>query len=320
MTLKSVNVLAIMGKLCGPIVKVLLKLLKATKVLKFGLAGASVIAYSYMFTWQFALIILGFLFVHEYGHIWAMKRCGLKTKGIYFIPFLGAAAVSDSEFPTYKSEVFIALMGPLVGLLPALVFSWIYWTTKINFFGGAALWMFTVTAFNLLPIMPLDGGRVFRCVALSITSWGGIALYAVGIVILCFLIKHIGLGLVLFCMIIGGIEVVLEFINMFLKKKRESQAVEEVTNRIINEHSHKLDDFSIAIFSQKNPRQFVRKTLIEGVEEEKKKRLKLKLPLSPKLIAGSFTGMGLIALCSIVFVYIFNSIPGAEMALKLLEK
>jgi hypothetical protein len=50
MTLKGVNVLAVLGKIGGPVLKVLAKVAKATKVVKVGLAGASVIAYSYMFT------------------------------------------------------------------------------------------------------------------------------------------------------------------------------------------------------------------------------------------------------------------------------
>ena len=43
------------------------------------LAGLSFAAYVSMFTWKFALLILGSLAFHELGHIWAMRKCGMKT-------------------------------------------------------------------------------------------------------------------------------------------------------------------------------------------------------------------------------------------------
>jgi Zn-dependent protease len=323
MTLKGANVLVILGKLGGPLLKVFLKALKATKVVKVGLVGASMIAYSYMFTWQFALIILGFLFIHEYGHIWAMKRCSVKTKGIYFIPFLGAAAVSDAEFPTYQSEVFIALMGPLVGLIPAFFFSIVFMITHINFFGGAALWMFTVTAFSLLPVMPLDGGRVFRCVALSISSWGGMAIYAGGIVLLCFLSKYIGLGLVLFCMIIGGIGVIGEYIGAKQARKKMLKDINKIAESYVKTRGRypeigksikKQEEIRVDVFSQKDPEEYVRGILITL------SKAKMKIPMKGKAIFASFAGFSTIAVLSIKLVFIFKSIPGAELALNLLTK
>ncbi len=70
-----------------------LKLLKSAKAVKVALAGASFASYSYLTDWKFAIIILISLVFHEYGHLKAMKKFGLKTKGIYLIPFVGGAAV-----------------------------------------------------------------------------------------------------------------------------------------------------------------------------------------------------------------------------------
>src|SRR5258708_9184699 len=95
-----------MAKLTAPI----RKFIKGGKIV---LAAASAAAYSLIFTWQFALVILGMLVVHEYGHLVMMKRARMKTKGIYLIPFLGAAAVADSAFTDRRSEAVIALPVPI---------------------------------------------------------------------------------------------------------------------------------------------------------------------------------------------------------------
>jgi putative peptide zinc metalloprotease protein len=64
-----------------------LKLLKTVKVFKLALAAATVATYSVMFTFEFALALVGGLVFHEYGHLKAMKRFDIPTKGMYLIPF-----------------------------------------------------------------------------------------------------------------------------------------------------------------------------------------------------------------------------------------
>lgn len=65
---KFINLLFVFLKVIGKIGSV------STKVIKVVLLGTSFAAYSYLFSWQFALIILVQLIIHEYGHIWAMKK------------------------------------------------------------------------------------------------------------------------------------------------------------------------------------------------------------------------------------------------------
>ena len=59
-----------------------LKLFKSAKVVKVLFAAGSLAAYSWLFSLQFAIALILCLVFHEYGHIRAMKRFGLKTKGI----------------------------------------------------------------------------------------------------------------------------------------------------------------------------------------------------------------------------------------------
>ena len=80
------------------------KLLKSAKMIKVLLAGASLAAYSWFFSMQFALSLLACLVFHEYGHIRAMKYFSMQIKGIYLIPFVGGLAVTDEKINTSVTD------------------------------------------------------------------------------------------------------------------------------------------------------------------------------------------------------------------------
>jgi Zn-dependent protease len=202
---------ALAGKFGAKVVPVLAKLAKGLKVGKVGLAGASLASYAYMFTWEFAAMIMFMLFVHESGHIWAMKRCGVKTKGIYFLPFVGGAAVADDEFPSRGAEVFIAIMGPIWGFALALLTGLVYIVTENPLFAAAAGWMAMVNLFNLLPINPLDGGRIMKSIAYSVHSRVGLVFLVLGLIGSGFLAFKVGFGLFVFLLIVGGLELAFEY-------------------------------------------------------------------------------------------------------------
>ncbi|MDF5388005.1 site-2 protease family protein, partial [Vibrio parahaemolyticus] len=104
-----------------------MKALKSAKVIKVALASASLAAYSWLFSIEFALALIACLVFHEYGHIRAMKYFGMKTKGIYLIPFLGGLALSDEKINTRWQDVVISIMGPFFGLVLSIVFTLLYW-------------------------------------------------------------------------------------------------------------------------------------------------------------------------------------------------
>ena len=55
---------------------------------KLGLAMATFAFLLFIFgSWKFALLLMAAIFVHEYGHIYTMKRLGMKTQGFYFFFF-----------------------------------------------------------------------------------------------------------------------------------------------------------------------------------------------------------------------------------------
>ena len=129
----------------GPkLLAILAKCAKGLKLGKLGMAGATAASYSYLYSWKFALLIMGMLFIHESGHIWAMKRHGMRTKGIYFLPFLGAAAVADEAFPSRRAETVIAMMGPLWGLLLCFATAIAYVQTENPLYAAVTTWMAVV--------------------------------------------------------------------------------------------------------------------------------------------------------------------------------
>lgn len=208
-----------------------LKFLKSAKVVKVGLAASSVAAYTVLLTWQFAVILIAMLFIHESGHIWAMKKCGMKTKGIYFIPLFGAAAVGEGEFPSRESEVFIALMGPLWGLMFSAGLGAMYFISGDAIFAAGAGWMAMINLFNLIPINPLDGGRVFKSIAFSLTSWMGFAFMIFGAIACVFLAYKLSIGLFSFLLMIS----IMEFMSEFLMYRSTLKRGRKIRQGLISE-------------------------------------------------------------------------------------
>jgi Zn-dependent protease len=166
--------------LIGALVKGGFVVVKAGKLL---LALASFAAYAFLFTWQFAVIILGMLVIHEGGHLRCMKHYGMKTRGIYLIPLVGAAAVAEDNFPSRRAEATIALAGPLTGAVLAAGTGLLYFATRNGAFAAAAAWMALINLFNLLPVVPLDGGRVVKSITCSIGSRTGLAAIIAGMLL-----------------------------------------------------------------------------------------------------------------------------------------
>lgn len=183
------------------------KLLKTVQVIKVALLAASVAVYSVMFTVEFALALIGVLVFHEYGHLRAMKKCGLPTKGMYLIPFVGGLAVGDMP-KTRWQDVYISMMGPVFGLLMTLVFYIFYFVTESHFAGLVASTSALLNLFNLIPVYPLDGGRVIKSLVFSGRNY--LALTALlGISAVCFVLAwKMGFYFITFFIVIGVIDIV----------------------------------------------------------------------------------------------------------------
>ena len=163
-------------------------------VLKFkGLAttfittGLSVVVYAQLFGWWvFALGFTLLLLIHETGHLVTARAMGLKTGLPIMIPGLGALVNIKQPPRTVAQEAQIGISGPLVGTVVAVLcyLGYValpdpYWS---HLLGGLAYFGFLINLFNLIPVTPLDGGRV-----LSILSkWFNVAGLAIALALLFF--------------------------------------------------------------------------------------------------------------------------------------
>jgi Zn-dependent protease len=149
--------------------------------------------------------------IHEYGHIRAMKYFGLKTKGIYLIPFMGGLALSDDKINTRWQDVVISIMGPTFGLILSLILLVAYWITGNIFFAGLANFNALLNLINLLPILPLDGGHILKSVGFSVNGKFGLVAMIAGSVLGILGCYAMGLSFMAFFLLIGSMEIVFEW-------------------------------------------------------------------------------------------------------------
>ncbi len=125
----------------------------------------SVGAYALLWGPAFGAGFVALLFVHEMGHFVQMQREGVKPGWMLFIPFLGAALGARSLGGSALAEARVGLAGPVLGTLACVA------VALVGALGGGDFWYalaftgFLLNLFNLLPIVPLDGGRAMAAMA-----------------------------------------------------------------------------------------------------------------------------------------------------------
>jgi Zn-dependent protease len=176
----------------------------AVAIFKFKFIGTalsglvSIAAYALLWSWWFAVGLVVLLFIHEMGHVLEARRQGLPTSAPMFIPFLGALITMKQLPDDAWREARVALAGPIVGTLGACAFWAIGAATQRDFFTAMAYVGFFLNLFNLLPIVPLDGGRAVG--ALHPAFW------LLGLVGLAGLLVIAPNPILIVILIIGGME------------------------------------------------------------------------------------------------------------------
>lgn len=142
----------------------LIKLLPALKFGKLLTTGGtmllSLIVYAQIFGWRYAAGFLALLFVHEMGHYVAMRQRGLDTSAPVFIPFVGAFIAMRSQPHDAETEAYVALAGPLAGTIAAFAAYFYAQSIDSRLWYAIAYSGFFLNFFNLIPLSPLDGGRI----------------------------------------------------------------------------------------------------------------------------------------------------------------
>lgn len=191
------------------------------KLSKFGLAGLSLASFTALYNWKFALLIMIAVGFHESGHVWAMKKAGIKTKGFYFIPFVGGAAVAEEQYTSYKQNVWVAIMGPAWGGLLAIATGIGYLITKNPLFAASAAWMAAFNLFNLLPITPLDGGQIMRAITFSINQKVGLVFLTLSFLASIAIMVTLHVWLWALFLVVGGLELGFEVYTRYKAKTED---------------------------------------------------------------------------------------------------
>src|SRR5436190_714030 len=158
----------------------------------------SVAAYSLIWGWKFAAGFVVLLLVHEMGHVIQLRREGVPASAPLFIPFLGAAVGMKRMPDDAAAEARVGLAGPVLGSIGALGAVAVWQATGSDLFRALAFIAFFLNLFNLLPVLPLDGGRAMS----ALTPWMWLVGYAALIAVAIFFPNPI----VLIILVFGGIE------------------------------------------------------------------------------------------------------------------
>jgi Zn-dependent protease len=150
--------------------KSVLLLLPKLKILSTsGTMLVSVAAYALIWGWKFAFGFVALLFIHEMGNVIQLRREGIKASAPLFIPFLGAFVGMKQLPENAAAEARVGLAGPVLGSIGCLIPLALFEATGNDFWKALAFTGFFLNLFNLLPVLPLDGGRAMA--ALSPWMW-----------------------------------------------------------------------------------------------------------------------------------------------------
>jgi Zn-dependent protease len=195
-------------KLWAPLAAVGLALLKfkgallaVFKLKIFATSGTmlvSVAAYALFWGWKFALGFVLLLLVHELGHVLELRRQGVPATAPLFIPFLGAVVGMKQMPKDAWREAQVALAGPILGSLGAAAVWGLGEAVDSELLVALAYVGFLLNLFNLLPVVPLDGGRAIAAIHP--------AFWAVGLVALVVLTIVAPNPIMLIVLVLGGLE------------------------------------------------------------------------------------------------------------------
>src|SRR5262249_29351025 len=153
---------ATMQKLLAPLAATAAFLAKFGAVLlKFKFLFSMVVSagfYVWLGGWWFGIGLIALLFLHEMGHVLEARRQGLPVSVPVFIPFMGALITMKQMPHNAWREARLAIAGPLLGSAGALALYLAGVAYDSRPLKALAFLGFLINLFNLLPVIPLDGG------------------------------------------------------------------------------------------------------------------------------------------------------------------
>jgi Zn-dependent protease len=164
-------------------IKILMLLLTAAKLGKVltvvGTMAISVVAYSFVFGWAYSVGFVLLIFVHEMGHFVAARQKGLNVGAPTFIPFVGAWIALKETPMNVETEAYVGFAGPFVGTVGALACYFLARAYDSQLLLALSYSGFFLNLFNLIPLSPLDGGRITAILSPRVWLFGAPILVAV---------------------------------------------------------------------------------------------------------------------------------------------
>jgi Zn-dependent protease len=125
---------------------------------------------------EFAVGFVLLIFIHEMGHALVLYMKGIKSSAPIFIPFIGAFITMKDLPKDVEMEAQVGMGGPLIGTIGAIGMFGLYYFTHHEMFLFLAFFGFVLNLFNLMPISPMDGGRIAAAISTKIWIFGLIML------------------------------------------------------------------------------------------------------------------------------------------------
>jgi len=116
---------------------------------------------------RLVFILLFVLLIHEMGHFIAMKHFGYKNVNMFFVPLFGAFVSGENDEATEKETVITVLAGPVPGIFLGLIFLYLEKSLGLHQLKMLPEILLSLNILNLLPIIPLDGGRLIEAMFIS---------------------------------------------------------------------------------------------------------------------------------------------------------
>lgn len=212
------GILILLVFLAGKAKGLLLALVKVKAVTTLGTMFVSIAAYTLAFGWPFAVGFVLLLFVHEMGHVIQLRREGVEASAPIFIPFIGAVIATKSLGEDAAAEARVGLAGPILGTVGTLIPLAIWLATGSDLWRALAYVGFFINLINLLPVLPLDGGRAMAVLGPKVWIAGILVTVAATVIFL-------GPFMLLFALLLGGPELYHRFKNRHSEESRDYHSV-----------------------------------------------------------------------------------------------
>ncbi|HEX7190478.1 MAG TPA: site-2 protease family protein [Thermoanaerobaculia bacterium] len=139
--------------------------------MQYAIAGGSMAITIAAYATKFPIgLVVGFVlitFIHEIGHALIIRAKGLRAGFMVFIPFIGGAVTLKDQPRSAYDDAQIGLAGPIAGTVASLICLQIFKSFGNPLYLLIASVGFIINLINLLPLGPLDGGRI----SAAVTKW-----------------------------------------------------------------------------------------------------------------------------------------------------